>query len=621
MPTLFESTNPLFKLFTQFQLEVNNQWSEVLKDLPAEVEENFPDSKAEREVALACVLLQYFLGALLYNEAYEYFVGRRAAMDPFGILNDTVGDLTGYELPNLVQWGVNAITGEETDFETEKVHFGDAMANLATNVAGELPFSSALALAGIEVDNGRVPAASAIPDLTVLKDVLFNPDWNDAKRLKEAEDELWKLSYILPPFGGNQLQKIWKGLKVYFEGGSYTVNAAGEEMLQYPVFRDEEPTFTEKLIVSAISPREVDASDFWTIVRAGLMGKSSLQEAQDWVNEGFNTLGAKQTAAYRDLLEAGVDDREAWALLKELGAVEKTKTESEKSIMRRVLEESDISEEGKAIVYYGLLASESERELMDRMADAGTEQDRLYGLMLQWRRIGSAKGAEKKLLQYDLVAGFAGTDQEKDILAAEILGTELVDENGNPTAYADYLNATQAGLEPGDFFRMWYEGVNMDDYFGLTDQGLKPEEARDLLVKLEDLQPPEGEDEVEDVQRWRTCVDFSGDEAIQLAALRGETSDSLYLKFELATQMGVSLDSYVALYEIREQFDANGNGSYTNAEVKAAIDSMTGYQLTAAQRAVLWQLMTGSTSSKNNPYSPQVGQQVIDARKAQKEGQ
>ena len=603
MPTLFESTNPLFKLFTQFQLEVNNQWSEVLKDLPAEVQENYPDAKAKQVAALTGVMLQYFLGALLYNEAYEYFVGRRPAMDPFGILNDTVGDLTGYELPNLVQWGVNAITGEETDFETEKVHFGDAMANLATNVAGELPFSSALALAGIEVDNGRVPAASAIPDLTVLKDVLFNPDWSDAKRLKEAEDELWKLSYILPPFGGNQLQKIWKGLKVYFEGGSYTVNSAGEEMLQYPVFRDE------------------DGMDWMTAVQAAMMGKSSLTEAQDWVNEGFNSLGAKQTAAYRDLLEAGVDDRDAWDLLRRMSDAEAGEDETKQDVQRVILSEAEIPEAGKAIVYYGLLASESERELMDQMADAGTEQDRLYGLMLQWRRIGSAKGAEKKLLQYDLVAGFAGTDQEKGILAAEILGTELVNENGNPTAYADYLNATQAGLEPGDFFRMRYEGVNMDDYFGLTDQGLRPEEARDLLVKLEDLQPPEGEDEVEDVQRWRTCVDFSGDEAIQLAALRGETSDSLYLKFELATQMGVSLDSYVGLYEIREQFDANGNGSYTNAEVKAAIDSMTGYQLTAAQKAVLWQLMTGSTSSKNNPYSPQVGQQVIDARKAQKEGQ
>lgn len=509
--------------------------------------------------------------------------------------------------------------------ERGKENLGKALINLTVNFADDLPFNSLVAAGltqvGIEMDGGRVPLASSIPDVKTLLEAAFNEDWSNAKRLKEVEDELWKLSYILPPFGGNQLQKIWKGLKVYFEGGSYTVDVDGEEMLQYPVFRDEEPTFTEKLIVSAISPREVDASDFWTIVRAGLMGKSSLQEAQDWVNEGFNTLGAKQTAAYRDLLEAGVDDRDAWDLLRRMSDAEDGEDESKKDIQRAILSEAEISEAGKAIVYYGLLASESERELMDQMADAGTEQDRLYGLMLQWRRIDSAKGDEKKLLQYDLVAGFAGTDQEKGILAAEILGTELVDENGNPTAYADYLNATQAGLEPGDFFRMRYEGVNMDDYFELTDQGLKPEEARDLLVKLEDLEPPESEDEVLDIQRWRTCVDFSGDEAIQLAALRGETSDSLYLKFELATQMGVSLDSYVGLYEIREQFDANGNGSYTNAEVKAAIDSMTGYQLTAAQKAVLWQLMTGSTSSKNNPYSPQVGQQVIDARKAQKEGQ
>lgn len=42
---------------------------------------------------------------------------------------------------------------------------------------------------------------------------------------------------------------------------------------------------------------------------------------------------------------------------------------------------------------------------------------------------------------------------------------------------------------------------------------------------------------------------------------------------------------------------------------------------TTAKKAILWQLMTGSTRAKNNPYSPQVGQRVIDARNALKEAQ
>lgn len=48
--------------------------------------------------------------------------------------------------------------------------------------------------------------------------------------------------------------------------------------------------------------------------------------------------------------------------------------------------------------------------------------------------------------------------------------------------------------------------------------------------------------------------------------------------------------------------------------MQAAIDSMSG--LTNTQKAVLWQIMN---SSKNNPYSVAVGQQVLDAKAAAKE--
>ena len=83
-------------------------------------------------------------------------------------------------------------------------------------------------------------------------------------------------------------------------------------------------------------------------------------------------------------------------------------------------------------------------------------------------------------------------------------------------------------------------------------------------------------------------------------------------KLDAANTFDVDPEIFVGYYEIRERFDEDGNGHYSNYEVKAAIDSMTGYNLTADQKAVLWQLMTGSKSAKNNPYSTSEGQRVLD---------
>ena len=75
--------------------------------------------------------------------------------------------------------------------------------------------------------------------------------------------------------------------------------------------------------------------------------------------------------------------------------------------------------------------------------------------------------------------------------------------------------------------------------------------------------------------------------------------------------------TYVRLQEIKYGFDADGNEYLSNNEIKAAINSMSG--LTTKQRAALWQLATGSTSARRNPYDGKVGQQVIDAREKAKE--
>src|SRR5699024_1815758 len=136
-PTLFNRSSPLTKAFTQFQLEVNNQLSYLYKDLPRDV-------KDRGLAALAGALIKFLLGAFLYDEVYEFFIGRRPALDPIGILNDTVGDLTGWELPNLVELGISPITKDVPSFQVEQTGLTEAGVNLAKSLAEELPFIGGL---------------------------------------------------------------------------------------------------------------------------------------------------------------------------------------------------------------------------------------------------------------------------------------------------------------------------------------------------------------------------------------------------------------------------------------------------------------------------------------------
>ena len=129
-PTLFNRSNPITKVFTQFQLEVNNQLSYLFKDMPKDV-------KDKGIAALAAALLKFFLGAWLFDEVYEYVIGRRPALDPIGILNDTVGDLTGYELPNLVELGVGAVSGNLPSFEVEQTGLSEAGVQPGRNRRGD----------------------------------------------------------------------------------------------------------------------------------------------------------------------------------------------------------------------------------------------------------------------------------------------------------------------------------------------------------------------------------------------------------------------------------------------------------------------------------------------------
>lgn len=134
--------------------------------------------------------------SVVYNEFYESIVGRRAALDPLDIINDTVGDFTGYQLPNTVQAAVSG----KWDFTKEKPGTYQAIKNLEGNIISEFPGTQALTILGVDealgldIDSGRIAVTSAIPNLGNIEKALLakNEDMAPAKKAQTHGNELLK---------------------------------------------------------------------------------------------------------------------------------------------------------------------------------------------------------------------------------------------------------------------------------------------------------------------------------------------------------------------------------------------------------------------------------------------
>lgn len=197
--------------------------------------------------ALVAALLKFALGAWLYDEVYEFFIGRRPALDPVGILNDTVGDLTGWEVPNLVELGVGAATGDAPSWQVEQRGLYDTLANLGTATAEELPFIGGL------LGGGRLPGGQRHPGPYNAGQAATDETWAPEKRLKEAADELAKpAAYLALPFGGGQVKRVLQALDAVRKGGVYTLDAEGEEQLQYPVYNDTFQQAVQNAVMASI---------------------------------------------------------------------------------------------------------------------------------------------------------------------------------------------------------------------------------------------------------------------------------------------------------------------------------------------------------------------------------
>lgn len=519
LPTIFESHNPFTKLFTQFQVEVNNQLSYLYRDLPRNLKERGKKS-------LAVALLKFMLGAWLYDELYEAIVGRRPALDPLNMLNELSGDLFGYALPNTIELAVDMITGNDVSLATERTDAATALANFGKEMGGQLPF-----VGGPVFDGGRLPIQSAIKD---------------------------PLAYLLLPFGGGQLSKFVKGVNAVAEGGVYGKDAEGNPTLKYPVERNVKDALT-----------------------AMVFGTTSTKGGQEWIDRGFSRLTAKQTAAYAALLGGGIDAYDAFDVVMDIKGTEKTETQSANDIKREKISALDISDELKATLYSNLITDDYD-ESIDDMLRRGVDWDGIMGVVTNSKygverynklvdagvspgnaaRITEAlyslepedgKKSVSQVQQYGAIDKLDGlTDEEKLAAIGTIMGTDATTESGNPSQYSKLTDAIESGLSLTDALEQRENGT-LDDYLEFYSAGMKSDAAVDAAETLDAM--PE---DASTVERYLAIAEMPLSERDKDAALSAIMSDSAYEKYQAARSKGIDTYEYVAFLRAISDFSGDG---------------------------------------------------------------
>ena len=393
-PTLYSSRDPIIKLFTKFQLEVNNELSWIFKDM-------IPQERKKGVAQLAKALFKFLIGAWLYNEVYEAIAGRRAALDPLDIINDSVGDFTGYQMPNTVQ---SALSGR-WEFTKEKPGTYQAIKNLGGNLVSELPGTQVLTALGLdekwglEIDGGRIAVSSAIPNIGNIEKALLasNEDIAPKKKVQTVINELANpAAYLALPFGGGQIKKMAQGAQAVMQGGSYKTDNEGRDILQYPVYNDKPGEMAKNL------------------AQALLFGKTATEEAQGWIESGFKNLSAKETAAYQEMT-AYEDQRSSFDFVKAIRALDKSA--AKKAFLASY---TGVSERAKAAYYYNVLASDTQKAEMEPMS----EQQRIDYMNEKLQE------SQDDMIRTNIRDGVkAGTVSEADAVRRMVAGGFAEDEN------------------------------------------------------------------------------------------------------------------------------------------------------------------------------------------------
>jgi len=277
LPTVFNIKNPIWKLFTVFQVEVNNQYAFYFKDMPEL-------ARRKASSALAVMLFKLFIYSWIANDLSEEWINREFLPDIIGTASDFSGDLTGIRLNNICSIMKGLVSGEGVEiFEYgESSGVTKSVINFAENIGKQIPFIGGL------LGGGRISISGAMPNLENTAKAglgLVSGEMDSKKALSELGKEVRKpIWYIVLPTAGGQIKKMYETRKTIKDGGEYTYDSKGEPELKYAV---EDTTIGEK-------------------IKAYTFGKSSLPAYKDYMERGFKALSAEQTKKYHLAVEAGI---------------------------------------------------------------------------------------------------------------------------------------------------------------------------------------------------------------------------------------------------------------------------------------------------------------------------
>lgn len=233
MPTQFYSTNPLAKMVNMFQVEVNNQYSYMFKDMKRNIENN-SNTKVGTVAKMTKSYAKLLVASYMMNELISKARGNatRVLPDPIYIVKELIKGLGNDD--------------KDDDWET--------INGMNKEILGNTPFVSVpLALFGnafgLDSENiGRVSIAGAIPDVSKIGSTLMSDADSEYKKetlKKEAEKPLYNLIF---PKAGSQVKKTVQGAEAVVNGGSYSTAKNGEKKLQFNIDRNKGTDVAKALI-------------------------------------------------------------------------------------------------------------------------------------------------------------------------------------------------------------------------------------------------------------------------------------------------------------------------------------------------------------------------------------
>lgn len=242
--TLFNSKTLGF--FTQFQLEVNNQWSSLIHD-------NKIDIKSGNKTAASIIFQmgQLFAASFFFNNLMKSVTGSDVMIDPIDLIKKILG----------------------LDDDDDK-----SMEERATSALGDvindLPFASVFT-------GGRIPVSEAFKGLsTGFKYATGQSDnYGNKYKLSDVGDDLIESAfYWILPTGYGQARKTIKGISMYDK----SLPTAG--------------SYTNSGNLRFTADESVGGK-----IKSALFGQYSSKEAQDYIDSGYKPISKNKLQEMKDL--------------------------------------------------------------------------------------------------------------------------------------------------------------------------------------------------------------------------------------------------------------------------------------------------------------------------------